>query len=140
VEESLARCAVALALLVGCEDRLVGEAEPFSSACSREPPLTYENFGEGTLDRHCLSCHSEYVRLEQRGGATLGVDFNDWSDVVHWSDRILVRAVEEDTMPPTGTMTPLERDQLGEWLYCEVFPAAARGTLEGEAEAEGEGQ
>jgi uncharacterized membrane protein len=115
----------AILALSGCEDILVGEAEQGAITCGREPPLTYENFGEGLLDRHCLSCHSEFVREAQRGLAPIGIDFNSWDQVLQWAPRIMARAVEEDTMPPTGTMTPVEREQLGEWLYCEVFPSAA---------------
>jgi len=33
-----------------------------------------------------------------------------------------VRAVDELDMPPTGTMVPLERAQLSEWLRCDVLP------------------
>lgn len=121
--------ALAPALCAGCEDPLVGEPAPFAATCDRDPPLTYENFGDGILDRHCQSCHSVYVRGEQRGQAPLDVNFNSWDEVVDWADRILARAVTDDTMPPTGTMLPIERDQLGEWLVCEVLPAGARETV-----------
>lgn len=124
--------AFVLVLLFGCDDQLVGREAPFAVTCERDPPLTYENFGEGVLDRHCLSCHSTHVRTSLRGGAPDDVNFNTWDEVVFWAPRILARSVDQDTMPPTGTMLPNERDRLGEWLTCEVMPASILAAEEGE--------
>ena len=93
------------------------------TSCLRQPPLTYENFGDNLLDRHCNSCHSVYSREGQRGQAPLGVDFDTWDDVLEWADRIDARSVSSETMPPAGGMIPEERVLLGEWLRCEVYPA-----------------
>ncbi|MEQ1571502.1 MAG: hypothetical protein ABMA64_38095 [Myxococcota bacterium] len=121
----------------GCDDHLIGRAAPVGTGCTREPPLTYENFGKALIARHCGSCHSDFVRGAQRGAAPLGVDFNQWEYVLEWADRIDVR-VEELTMPPTGTMVQLERDLLGEWMQCEVFPALGE-FVEDEGTASGGG-
>jgi hypothetical protein len=107
---------------LSCDDHLIGDAVPIGLGCTRDPPLTYDNFGKAILKRHCGACHSDFVREEQRGMAPLGIDFNKWEYVLEWADRIEVRAVEELTMPPTGTMTPIEREMLGEWMRCDVLP------------------
>lgn len=125
-------CALTV-LSPACDDHLIGRAAPIGTGCNREPPLTYENFGKAVLARHCGSCHSDFVRGAQRGQAPLGVDFNQWEYVLQWADRIEIRTVEEETMPPTGTMVPLERQMLGEWLECEVFPALGEFEDEGTA-------
>jgi len=105
-----------------CDDHLIGAAAPIGLGCTRDPPLTYENFGKGILDRHCNGCHSDFMRAGQRGDAPLDVNLNKWEYVLQWADRIQVRAVDQLDMPPTGTMVPLERAQLGEWLRCDVLP------------------
>ena len=112
-----------LLLSVSCDDHVVGQSQPIHLNCQRDPPLTYENFGQGILNRHCNSCHSVYARPGQRADAPLGVDFDTWDDVLFWGERIKVRAIDEDTMPPAGGMVPEERIGLEEWLRCEVLPA-----------------
>jgi hypothetical protein len=115
---------VVLAGSLSCDDHLLGDAVPIGVSCLRDPPLTYENFGDGILDRHCNSCHSVYTRQGQRGDAPLGVDFDTWEDTLDWAERIYVRAVDTRDMPPSGgTMVPEERVKLEEWFRCEVFPA-----------------
>ncbi|MEQ1504566.1 MAG: hypothetical protein ABMB14_20170 [Myxococcota bacterium] len=111
------------ALGPACDDHLIGRSGPIGSTCLRDPPLTYENFGDGLLSRHCRSCHSVAVRQELRGGAPLGIDFDTWDEVLEWADQIDFTAVQENTMPPAATMLQVERDKLGEWLRCEVMPA-----------------
>ena len=54
------------ALMSGCE----------GPTCDREPPLTYENWGEAYISDFCVGCHSSLVEGAERRGATVGVDFN----------------------------------------------------------------
>ena len=116
--------ACSMPLMAGsCDDHVIGHGQPIVLNCRREPPLTYENFGEGILGRHCTSCHSVYVRPGQRANAPVGVDFDTWDDVLTWAERIKVRSVDQDDMPPAGGMVQDERIELEEWLRCEVLPA-----------------
>jgi len=114
---------------VAFDDHIIGGAVPIGTGCTRDPPLSYQNFGKGILDRHCNGCHSDVVRENQRGGAPLDVNLNKWDYVIQFAERIQVRAVAQRDMPPTGTMTELERNQLAEWLRCSVLPAV--GDVEG---------
>lgn len=128
------------ALLVpsgACDDHVIGHGAPIGTACLRDPPLSWENFGDGIIGRHCRGCHSVYVREGQRGDAPLGVDFDSWEDVLTWADRIQARTVDDTTMPPAGGMVPTERLLIGEWMRCEVFPALGQVDLVGTGEGDG---
>lgn len=111
--------------LASCDDHLIGIPEYAPSACLRDPPLTYENFGRGFMGRHCTGCHSSIIRVDQRNAAPVGVDFDTWDGCVEWADRIEVRALEtpDVPMPPAGGPTTQELALLQEWLDCELTPA-----------------
>lgn len=114
-----------LLLLVGCDDHLLGtHGQPVS--CDRDPPLTWETFGEGFLNKHCTGCHSSYLEdPRMRENAPPDVDLDTWPLAVAWGDRIWERAIERGDMPPGGGPDQLERALLEEWLACEVLPAAS---------------
>ena len=93
--------------------------------CDRTPPLSWENFGEGFMSTHCEGCHSALVPVDLREGAPVGVDFNSYSDVLQWVERIELRSVDPDAgMPPGGGPSEAERTILHEWLVCGVYPDA----------------
>ena len=111
---------LAVALLAGCgakaQDSAAAEGD-----CDRHPPLDWDNFGKGLMDKHCNGCHSSLVDRGARKGAPLGVDFNTYAGVLEFSDRIAARAIgEAPTMPPGGGPDPEELARLDEWLRCEV--------------------
>ena len=109
----------------GCDDHLVGHDLDAAAPCDREPPLTYENFGEPWLDQHCNGCHSSLLYQHQRTKAPLGVDFDTWQGVLDHAGRIDVR-VSDGTMPPAAGPTEEERRLFDEWMQCEVLPIAGR--------------
>ena len=109
-----------------CDDHLLGEDVRAATQCSHDPPLTYENFGEGFLKHHCNGCHSQFREYDwQRSGAPSGVDFDEWDTLLEWAERVLIRT-EEGSMPPAGGPTPDERITFVEWMECEVMPIAGR--------------
>lgn len=113
-------------LFAGCDLLPFGGGGEDTGACSREPPLTWGNFGEGLITKHCLGCHSSLMPAEMREGAPVGVDFDTYEAVIQWRDRIDVRSVPDDGgMPPGGGPSEEERAMLGEWLACEVAEDAA---------------
>ena len=118
-------CALALSSL-HCDDHLLGEGTESEVQCNHDPPLTYENFGQGFLRQHCNGCHSSYREYDwQRSGAPSGIDFDTWDTLLEWSDRVLIRT-DEGTMPPAGGPSTEERDVFVEWMECEVIPASRR--------------
>ena len=103
----------------------------FMSGCEaptcddRDPPLTYENWGEAYISDFCVGCHSSLVEGAERRGATVGVDFNTYGDVMRRVDRIEARGTGPDfTMPPSGGPNEEQIRIFEEWLTCEVRPDA----------------
>jgi len=95
-------------------------------SCDREPALTYENWGQAYLSTYCTGCHSALVEGEPRKGATVGVDFNTYGDVLAHVERIEARGTgAAPTMPPSGGPSAQEVALLDEWLTCAVYPDAA---------------
>jgi uncharacterized membrane protein len=90
--------------------------------CDREPALTFDNFGEAFLAKHCTGCHSVLHEGDLREGAPVGVDLNTYADVLTWASRIEARALESLDMPPGGGPSVDERALLEEWLHCGVYP------------------
>lgn len=108
-----------LVLLLAC-----GAPHDSGGTCDRDPPLTYENFGKGLMERHCTGCHSSLLPEERRNGAPLGVDLDTLTGVVKWGARIDARSTgDSPDMPPGGGPTEEERGQLQEWLDCDVLEA-----------------
>jgi len=101
------------------------EQQDTATQCYHNPPLTYENFGKGYMDKHCVGCHSSLIPIESRVGAPIGVDLNTYHDVLLWVDRIDARSTGDDaTMPPGGGPSPEERALLKEWIECAVYEDA----------------
>jgi len=95
-----------------------------AATCDRDPPLTYESFGEGFVSKHCTACHSSLLESGERNEATVGVDLDTYAGVLVFAERIQARVVEPDTpeMPPGGGPTEEEQQMLREWLVCSVYP------------------
>lgn len=71
-----------------------------------------------TINQRCLPCHSAYPADATFGPAPAGVAFDTPESVARYAERIEVRAVQTETMPPANktAMTPAERQLLGRWL------------------------
>jgi len=87
--------------------------------CPNDSFLSWENFGGPFMLDYCTGCHGSGLELEDRQGATLGLDFNDVGAVRAHAERIWIRSADQNaSMPP---FAPPERDLrwwLGEWLAC----------------------
>jgi len=77
----------------------------------------------------CLTCHT-FGLADRSGGlgfgsATTGVDFDTYDRAITQRDRIIVRAVDQDNMPPTGVpLNSSEQSLLSSWQSAG-FPKAA---------------
>ena len=95
-----------------------------ATTCDREPPLTYESWGEGFVSKHCTGCHSSLLEAGERNGGTVGVDLDTYSGVLIFAERFEARVLVPETpeMPPGGVPTEEELQMLREWLTCSVYP------------------
>lgn len=118
-----------LLVLAGCDS-----AEPAGAEqCSEHAPLTWESWGKGFVDTHCVGCHSAIIPPAQRRDAPAGVDFDTYRGVILWAERIEERTLtgaregldSAELMPPGGGPTDEELDMLEEWLHCSVYPDKA---------------
>lgn len=121
LRNTLHHVGVGLSLLLGLVACQTEEELP-TVDCSREPALSYDNFGKGFLERNCTGCHSVYLTdPESRNYAPLGVDLNTYSDAVKWAERIDARTYVDMDMPPAGGLLQNDLDQLHEWIECSVL-------------------
>jgi uncharacterized membrane protein len=63
-------------------------------------------------------CHSSALSEEDRQEAPLGANFDTYEGVVLYADRIFVRAVLDEDMPPVGAPDPQDLSLLAEWVVC----------------------
>lgn len=84
--------------------------------CADAPVVTWENFGHGFVLERCQSCHASTA--DNRYGAPEGVTFDTKEETLAQSDRILARAVDAETMPPSGGVDPDDLELLELWLTC----------------------
>lgn len=102
------------------------------ASCLRDPPLDWENFGKGHMDKHCNGCHSSYLRPELRNEAPVGVDFDTYEMTVDWADRVWERGHVQRSMPPGGGPGPDELQRFQEWMICDVLRDYAASRERGE--------
>ena len=111
--------------LAACVDATGGP--PTGATC---PPdgttLTYDSFGAPFMATYCTRCHATTLRGADRQGAPLYHDFDYYGGVM-----AVARHIDEWTgagpdatntqMPPDEPAPSLEeRQQLAEWLACEL--------------------
>jgi hypothetical protein len=103
-------------LLAGCmpEEEVV---------CVHDPPLTYDNFGEGFATKFCTGCHSSLVPEEHRMEAPGDYNFDTYEGILTWADKI-EPVVLDGEMPPGGGPTEAEKRLFAEWMACDVLPDA----------------
>ncbi len=85
-------------------------------ACGSE--MTWNGVGQGFLLSYCTACHAETVQGGLRYGAPEGIDFDSLTSTRTWDERIRVRTVETQDMPPAGGPSDTERELFAAWLDC----------------------
>lgn len=75
--------------------------------------LTWDNFGQGFMETHCVRCHGGPNGYSSRA-------LNTVETVRASRERIFVNAAAGNTAMPPGPDDPprAERDKLAEWLAC----------------------
>jgi hypothetical protein len=104
-----------LLALASCQgDREGGDP----GVCESPAAPTWDNSAEGFVATWCQPCHTEtLVTVVERQGAPPGTDFDTWSQVYTWRERIAER-VELSEMPPRGGIPQNDVDLFLQWIDC----------------------
>ena len=84
--------------------------------CDTAPSVTWENWGRAFVTTHCQGCHASTA--PDRYGAPENVAFDTLSDLRLWEQRVRVRVLELEDMPPAGGLTDDEKFLLETLLDC----------------------
>jgi hypothetical protein len=107
-------------------DAAVEVGTPTGSTCPSDNELTYDSFGRGFVESYCTRCHSSELEGDARNGATPDHDFDTLLGILQVAEHMDQMAAAgpdatNTTMPPNGDKPSLdEREQLGQWLACEL--------------------
>lgn len=89
-------------------------------ACPPDSSLSWDNFGQRFMERHCTHCHSADLSGDvARSDAPAVVDLDTVEGVRAWTLRVYERAADDNSgMPPSGSVSQSDRRALGDWLAC----------------------
>jgi len=101
-------CATLLVLLGASGCAQSGPGDPTGSTCPSDSELSYANFGEAFMRKHCARCHEDF---STQVGVQASIDEIDRA-----------AAAGPDTvntyMPEGEDLSDNQREELGEWLAC----------------------
>ena len=121
-----AALAVGLLGVAACSSEDAALPTPSGASCPSDSTLSYEGFGQPFMDSYCTRCHASTLHGADRQGAPLFHDFDSLNGILVVADHVDEYAAAgpdsvNEVMPPDGaTPTMAERQQLGEWLACEL--------------------
>ena len=94
--------------------------EEFDTAdiCSTAPYVNWENKIRGLITTHCQGCHSSVTPYTY--GAPESVNFDTEEDTISWKERIQIRVLDEEDMPPAGGLLEEDKYLLQVWLSCWI--------------------
>ena len=84
--------------------------------CDNVPYVTWETYMQGMLMTHCQGCHAS--ESPTRYGAPTDVYFDNIEDALYWNERIRIRTLEIQDMPPAGGIFAEDLYLLQVWLEC----------------------
>ncbi len=111
---------VLLLPVAGCEE----EGTRSGAVCPGDSKLTWDSFGKGFMDSHCVRCHSTALTGAARQGAPSDHNFESAAlvreEIEHVDWEAAAGPDSINTGMPIGTPAPTEaeRRMLGEWLAC----------------------
>ena len=100
-----------------------GTAEPSdldlnTEGCEDAPVVTWDNWAESMIITHCQGCHAS--ASPNRYGAPLDIHFDHKEAAYDLADRIYIRTLEKEDMPPAGGILDDDLYLLDIWLRCSV--------------------
>ena len=86
--------------------------------CDDAPPVTWNNWVQSMLITHCQGCHAS--TSPSRYGAPLAIHFDHEQAAIDQADRIYMRVLHNQDMPPAGGILEADLYFLDVWLRCSV--------------------
>ena len=86
--------------------------------CEDAPAVTWDNWARSLFITHCQGCHAS--SSPNRYGAPEDIHFDHESATIDQADRIWIRVIEEENMPPAGGILEDDLYLLDIWLRCTV--------------------
>ena len=86
--------------------------------CAEAPNITWENWAQTLFITHCQGCHAQ--SSPNTYGAPAEIHFDHEAATIELADRIWIRVLEEETMPPAGGILEEDLYLLDVWLRCTV--------------------
>lgn len=83
------------------------------ATCAPSSTLTYESFGQGFMDKYCISCHAGKERPDLSSVAAIR---RESAEIM--STTAAGPSGTNTNMPEDSEPTLDERTKLGEWLAC----------------------
>jgi uncharacterized membrane protein len=111
---------VSLAFWLGCSSTKSDSAASVNCSVKDENMVTWENWAQGFFMTWCQACHS--ATATDRHGAPSGIDFDTETEVMAWKERIVVRVLDQQTMPLGGGLSTEDLELLEQYfnnVSCE---------------------
>ena len=86
------------------------------TACAAQPEVTWSNWGKAFFLTYCDGCHAE-TALDRHGAPESAV-FVTLAQVRDQADRVDVRTLQDQDMPPGGGVLPEDHELLAVFLAC----------------------
>jgi len=86
------------------------------TACADQRDVTWQNWGKGFFLTYCDGCHAETAL--DRHGAPDSATFDSLAQVRDWAERIDVRTLVDQDMPPGGGVLLEDQALLAAFLAC----------------------
>jgi uncharacterized membrane protein len=86
--------------------------------CENAPMVTWDNWAQSMLITHCQGCHAS--TSTNRYGAPESIHFDYETTAIDLGERIYIRVIEDEDMPPAGGLLEEDIYLLDTWLRCSV--------------------
>ena len=86
--------------------------------CDQAPVVTWDNWAKSMIITHCQGCHASVS--PNRYGAPLAIHFDHKEAAYDLADRIYIRVLDTQDMPPAGGILEEDLYLLDIWLRCSV--------------------
>jgi len=84
--------------------------------CATAPLITWDNWARGLITTHCQGCHAS--ASPNRYGAPINCSFDNEQQTLSWLERIRIRVLEQEDMPPAGGLLDEDLEMLEIWIEC----------------------